>query len=110
VLLGLCPPLLVTPLELIMKANRDETLEEIWAIRRQIAKQFSGDPQKRVAYYQRKQKASGVRLYQPEIQSAEDLRAVDVLHDHAPAKNAAGQCAMLTSYRAARKRKAKGAK
>ena len=30
-----------------MKAKRDETLEEIWAIRRQIAKRFGFDPRKR---------------------------------------------------------------
>ena len=52
-----------------MKAKRDETLEEIWAIRRQIAKLFRGDPQKRVAYYQRKQKESGARIYRPESRS-----------------------------------------
>ena len=45
-----------------MKAKRDETLEEIWAIRRQIAKEFGGDPRKRVAYYQRKQKESGAKI------------------------------------------------
>jgi hypothetical protein len=93
-----------------MKARRDETLEEIWAIRRQIAKQFGGDPQDRVAYYQRKQKASGAKLYRPEAFAESDVQTYDALHDSAHAQIAAGQCETLTSYRAARKRKAKGAK
>jgi hypothetical protein len=49
-----------------MKTKRDETLEEIWAIRRQIAKQFSHDPKKQVAHYQRKQKDLKVKLYRRE--------------------------------------------
>jgi hypothetical protein len=84
-----------------MKAKLDETLEEIWAIRRQIAKQFSHNPQKRVAYYQRKQKESGARIYRPEV------HALDALHDRAHAEIAAGRFTTLTSYRAARKRKVK---
>jgi hypothetical protein len=46
-----------------MKANRDEPLEEIWAIRRQIAKEFDYDPYKQVAHYQRKQKQLCARIY-----------------------------------------------
>jgi len=87
-----------------MKAKRDETLEEIWAIRRQIAKQFGGDPQQRVAYYQRKQKELGAKIYRPEVPAG-----ADTLHDRAHAELVAGPCATLTSYRAARKRKAKPA-
>ena len=92
-----------------MKAKRDETLEEIWAIRRQIGKRFRGDPQKRVAYYQRKQKELGVKIYRPELVGA-DIHAYDALHESAHAEVAAGQRATLTSYRAARKRKTKRAK
>jgi hypothetical protein len=47
-----------------MKANRDESLEEIWEIRRQIAEKFGRDPKKRAAHYQRKQKQLGARIYQ----------------------------------------------
>ena len=47
-----------------MKTNPDETLEEIWAIRRQIAAKLGPDPKRRVAYYQRKQKRMGAKLYQ----------------------------------------------
>ena len=36
-----------------------------------------------------------------------DIHAYDALHDRAHLEIAAGQCATLTSYRAARKRKAK---
>ncbi len=36
-----------------------------------------------------------------------DIRDYDALHDRAHAEIAAGQCATLTSYRAARKPKAK---
>jgi hypothetical protein len=49
-----------------MRTKRDETLEEIWEIRRQIAKQFGHDPKKQVKYYQRKQKQSGAKLYKRE--------------------------------------------
>ena len=93
-----------------MKTNRDETLEEIWAIRRQIAKKFGYDPKKQVAYYQRKQKESGARIYRPEVPAGSDLHTHDALHDRAHMKIAAGQCATPTSYRAARKRKATRAK
>ena len=48
-----------------MKTKPDETLEEIWAIRRQIAKKFDSDPKKQVAHYQRKQKQLGAKLYRP---------------------------------------------
>jgi hypothetical protein len=49
-----------------MKMKRDESLEEIWAIRRQIAKKFDYDPKKQVAHYQRKQKQLGARIYSRE--------------------------------------------
>jgi hypothetical protein len=49
-----------------MKATRDESLEEIWEIRRQIAEKFGRDPKKRLAYYQRKQKQLGAKLYKRE--------------------------------------------
>jgi len=70
-----------------MKTNRDETLEEIWAIRRQIAKQFGFDPQKQVAYYQRKQKKLGAKIYRPEVQARAGLQAVDALHDRRTRKS-----------------------
>jgi hypothetical protein len=92
-----------------MNTKRDEVLEEIWAIRRRIAKQFGDNPRKRVAYYQRKQKASGAKIYRPEEHAA-DVHAYDVLRDRAHSEIAAGQCATLTSYRAKRKRGAKRAK
>jgi hypothetical protein len=95
-----------------MKAKRDEPLEEIWAIRRQIAKQFAGDPPKRVAYYQRKQKEGGAKIYRPDELVGADVQAYDALRESAHAQIAAGQFTTLTSYRAARKGKgkAKGAK
>ena len=89
-----------------MKAKRDEPLEEIWAIRRQIAGKFGFDPRKQVAYYQRKQKQLDARMYRPEVPAGADVQAEAVLHDHAHAKIATGQCAKPTSYRATRKRKA----
>jgi hypothetical protein len=49
-----------------MKVNRDESLEEIWEIRRQIAEKFGRDPKKRAAHYQRKQKQLGAKLYKRE--------------------------------------------
>ena len=93
-----------------MKTKRDETLEEIWAIRRKLAKQFNYDPKIAAAYYQRKQKESGARIYRPEVPAGSDVHAHAAPHDHAHAEAAAGQCATLTSYRADRKRKAKQTK
>jgi hypothetical protein len=49
-----------------MKAKRDETLEEIWAIRQKVAKEFDYDPKKAGEYYRRRQKAAGVRIYHRE--------------------------------------------
>jgi hypothetical protein len=46
-----------------MKTKRDETLEEIWAIRRQIAKEFNYDPKKLGAHYRERQKKAGAKLY-----------------------------------------------
>jgi hypothetical protein len=49
-----------------MKTKRDETLEEIWTIRRRIAGKFGFDPKRQVAHYQRKQKQLGCRIYRRE--------------------------------------------
>jgi hypothetical protein len=46
--------------------KRDESLEEIWEIRRQISRRFGGDPHKAAAYYLQKQKKSGAKLYKRE--------------------------------------------
>jgi hypothetical protein len=43
--------------------KRDEPLEEIWEIRRKLAKQFDHDPRKAAAYYREKQRQSGAKLY-----------------------------------------------
>ncbi|MCX6915280.1 MAG: hypothetical protein WCK27_14820 [Verrucomicrobiota bacterium] len=53
-----------------MKTQRDETLEEIWAIRRQIAKEFDYDPKEQVAHYQRKQKQLGAKIYRSKSEFA----------------------------------------
>jgi hypothetical protein len=66
-----------------MKAKRDKTLEEIWAIRRQIAKKFGFDPRKQVAYYQQKQNERGAKIYHPEKPVGADVHAYDVLRDRA---------------------------
>lgn len=93
-----------------MKAKRDETLEEIWAIRRKLAKRFNYDPHKAAAYYRRVQKESGAKIYRREEPAVTGVHAHDALHDRAHAEIAVGQCATLTTYRANRKRKAKRAK
>lgn len=94
-----------------MKTKRDEPLEEIWAIRRRIAKKFGFDPKKQVAHYQRKQKQMDAKIYRPEVLSASDVQAYDVLKDQAHAEIAAGQHAtMASSYLAHRKRRTKRAK
>jgi len=49
-----------------MKTNRDETLEEIWAIRRKLAQRFNYDPKKAAAHYRRAQKAAGAKIYHPD--------------------------------------------
>jgi hypothetical protein len=46
-----------------MRANREEPLEETWAIRRQIARESDYDLHKQVAHYQRKQKQLCARIY-----------------------------------------------
>lgn len=48
-----------------MKTKPDQPLEEIWAIRRQIAKEFGSDPRKQSAHYRQKQRQLGLRIYQP---------------------------------------------
>ena len=53
-----------------MKPRPDKTLEEIWAIRRQIAKKFAGNPLKQVAHYQRKQKQLGANIYRHRLELA----------------------------------------
>ena len=47
----------------MIKTTRDQTLEEIWAIRRQIAKEFNYDPKKLGAHYRQQQKKAGVKLF-----------------------------------------------
>lgn len=94
-----------------MKASKhDDGLEWLREIRARLAKKFDYDPKKAAAYYQRKQKQIGARLYRPEVPAGADVHAVDALHDRAHAEIAAGQCVPLTTYRANRKRKAKRAK
>ena len=46
-----------------MKPKSDAPLEEIWAIRRQMAKEFGYDPHKAGAYYRRRQKQAGAKIY-----------------------------------------------
>ena len=46
-----------------MKTKRDESLEEIWSIRRQIAKEFNFDPKKLGEHYRQQQKKAGAKLY-----------------------------------------------
>ena len=48
-----------------MKTKPDQPLEEIWAIRRQIAKEFGCDPKKQAAHYRKKQRQLGARIYRP---------------------------------------------
>jgi len=90
-----------------MKSKPDETLEEIWAIRRQIAQRFGFDPRKQVAYYQRLQKQLGARIYRPEVPAGVDVQTHAVLHDHVQAEIAASKCAEPTSHRAEHKAKGK---
>ena len=90
-----------------MKTKRDETLEEIWAIRRKLAARFNYDPKKAAAYYQKKQKESGAKIYRPQVSADADVQAYDAFHDKVHKEVAAGQYTTLTSYIAARKRNAK---
>jgi hypothetical protein len=93
-----------------MKTKDDDGLEWLREIRARLAKKFDHDPRKAGAYYRRKQKESGAKIYRPEVPAGAGLHTVDALHDRAHAEVAAGQCATLTTYRAARKRKARRAK
>ncbi|MGB7746746.1 MAG: hypothetical protein WBN75_05590 [Verrucomicrobiia bacterium] len=92
-----------------MKTKDDDGLEWLREIRARLAKKFDYDPRKAGAYYRRRQAERGARIYRPEVPAGAG-HTVDALHDQAHAEIAAGQCATLTSYRAARKRKAKRAK
>ena len=85
--------------------KRDETLEEIWAIRRKLARRFNYDPKKAAAFYQRKQREIAAKIYQPNAPIA-----ADALHDSADAATAAGKVSSPTSYRAPRSPRAKRAK
>ena len=94
-----------------MKTTKhDDGLEWLHDIRARLAKQFDYNPRKAAAHYRRVQKASGAKIYQREETVGADVHAYDVLHESAHAEIFAGKCVSLTSYRAARKRKAKGAK
>jgi hypothetical protein len=68
-----------------MKTKRDETLEEIWAIRRRLAEKFDYDPKKAGEYYRRRQKAAGVKIYQREEEFAPAADAL-VLRETPPGK------------------------
>ncbi len=46
-----------------MNKKRDETLEEIWAIRRLIAKKMGDDPRKWVGHFRRLQRKPGVKIH-----------------------------------------------
>ena len=93
-----------------MKPKHDDTLEEIWAIRRQIAQEFGFDPRKQVAHYRRKQKQLDAKIYRPEVLAGVGAQIDAALHDGGPGKIAAGHYAAPTSYCADRKPKAKRAK
>ena len=94
----------------MMNTKSDETLEEIWAIRRKLAKQFNYDPKKASAYYQRKQKELGSKIYRPDAVSGAEVQTSGALHDHAGAGIAAGKRVTPISYRAPQKRRKKRAK
>ena len=53
-----------------MKTNRDEALEEIWEIRRQISRELGDDPKMRIAYYREVQKQFGAKIYRREGETA----------------------------------------
>jgi hypothetical protein len=94
-----------------MKTTKhDDGLEWLHDIRARLAKQFDYNPRKAAIHYRRVQKASGAKIYQREEPVGSDVQTYYALHDSAHAQIAADQCETLTSYRAARKRKAKGAK
>ncbi len=46
-----------------MKTRHDPTLEELWAIRRTLAQEIPLSAEQRFAYYARRQKQRGVKLY-----------------------------------------------
>ncbi|MBK9139993.1 MAG: hypothetical protein IPM17_14695 [Verrucomicrobia bacterium] len=68
-----------------MKTKRDETLEEISAIRRELAKKFDYDPKKAGEYYRRRQKAAGVHIYHREQEFPTVVEAM-ALRDAPPSR------------------------
>ena len=94
-----------------MKTTKhDDGLEWLHDIRARLAKQFDYNPRKAAIHYRRVQKASGAKIYHREEPVGAEVQAYDALRESAHAQITAGQCETLTSYRAARKRRAKGAK
>ncbi len=90
--------------------NSDPVIDEVRSVRRKISASYGHDVSKMIADHMKQQARYADRLITPRHTQHSDIRACDALHDRAHAEIAAGQFTTLTSYRAARKRKAKRAK
>jgi hypothetical protein len=90
--------------------NSDPVIDEVRSVRRKISASYGHDVRKMIADHMKQQARYADRLITPRHTQLSDIRACDALHDRAHAEIAAGQFTTLTSYSAARKRKAKRAK
>jgi len=90
--------------------NSDPVIEEVRSVRRKISASYGHDIRKMIADHMKQQARYADRLITPQRPQRPGIPAYDVLHDRAHAEIAPGQRATLTSYRAARKRKAKQTK
>jgi hypothetical protein len=87
--------------------NSDPGIDEVSSARRKISAAYGHDVRKMIADHMKQQARYAERLITRRPTPHSDTQGYDVLHDHVHAEIAAGQCTTLTSYRAARKRKAK---
>jgi hypothetical protein len=94
-----------------MKTTRhNDGLEWLREIRARLAKKFDYSPEKAAAYYRSVQKASAGKIYQRNESIGSELHVHGTLHDRANTETAKGRSATATSYRPARKNRAKRTK
>ena len=90
--------------------NSDPVIDEVRSVRRKISASYGHDVRKMIADHMKQQARYADRLITSRHAQLSDTRAYDALHDRARAEIAVGQCATLTTYRTARKRKGKPGK
>ena len=93
-----------------MKKNANPGIDEVRAARMEVSLRYGHNIDRMLADHMKQQARYADRVITPRRTQLSEVRAYDALRESAHAQIAAGQCETLTSYRAARKRKTKGAK